>query len=352
MRRVIALLCLLSVLVVGIVPSFAQDAAPTDTIADVVVASTSAETPEFTVLLAAVQAADPAFLETLSNADARVTVFAPTDAAFTELLAALNLSAEELLGNKALLDTVLSYHVVPGVFDAASVVKLDGALLGTALPENALAITLDGENVMVNDATVVAADVMAANGVVHVIDSVLVPADVTEIAAEMESAMESESMDSEPATIAETVVASAGASTPEFATLLAAVQAADPAVLATLSGAGSYTVFAPTDAAFGAAFTAMNVTPSDVLADQANLTNILLYHVVPGKFSAETVIAAASASEEGVKVATLLPGTTLTIKVVDGKVMINEATVATPDVAASNGIIHVIDGVLLPPSDM
>ncbi|MBZ0286350.1 MAG: fasciclin domain-containing protein [Anaerolineae bacterium] len=352
MRKGIVLLGLLVVLALGIAPAFAQEMASTDTIADVVVASTGAETPEFTVLLAAVQAADPAFLETLSNADARVTVFAPTDAAFTELLAALNLSAEELLGNKALLDTVLSYHVVPGVFDAASVVKLDGAILGTALPENALAITLDGENVMVNDATVVAADVMAANGVVHVIDTVLLPADVTEIAAAMESAMESESMDAEPVTIAETVVSSAGASTPEFATLLAAVQAADPAVLTTLSGAGSYTVFAPTDAAFGEAFTALNVTPEDVLADQANLTNILLYHVIPGSFSAETVIAAASASEEGVKVATLLPGTTLTIKVVDGSVMVNEGTVATPDVAASNGIIHVIDGVLLPPSDM
>jgi uncharacterized surface protein with fasciclin (FAS1) repeats len=229
---------------------------------------------------------------------------------------------------------------------------LDGALLGTALPENGLSIKVDGDKVMVNDATVVTADVKAANGVVHVIDKVLVPANVTDIAAQMTSMMEMtpDPMATPAPTIAETVVSSASASTPEFATLLAAVQAADPAVLTTLSGAGSYTVFAPTDAAFSAAFTAMNVTPADVLADQANLTNILLYHVIPGKFSAATVIAAASASPDGIKVATLLPGTTITIKVVDGKVMVNDATVATPDVAASNGIIHVIDGVLLPPS--
>jgi transforming growth factor-beta-induced protein len=351
MRKVIVLLSVLALLVVGIVPSFAQD--EPGTIADIVVASTTAETPEFTVLLAAVQAADPVFLETLSNPDAGVTVFAPTDAAFTAALEALGLTAEELLGNSALLNTVLAYHVVPGVFDAASVVSLDGALLGTILPETALAISLDGESVKVNDATVVAADVTASNGVVHVIDTVLVPANVNDIVASMTEMMEMtpDPMMTAPVSIAETVVAATSAETPEFTTLLAAVQAADPAVLTTLSGAGQYTVFAPTDAAFAAAFESMGVTAADVLADSANLSNILLYHVIPGKFSAATVIAVAGESEEGVKVATLLLGTTVTIKVVDGAVMVNDATVAAPDVAVSNGVVHVIDGVLLPPTE-
>jgi transforming growth factor-beta-induced protein len=351
MRKVIVLLSVLALLVVGIVPSFAQD--EPGTIADIVVASTTAEAPEFTVLLAAVQAADPVFLETLSNPDAGVTVFAPTDAAFTAALEALGLTAEELLGNSALLNTVLAYHVVPGVFDAASVVSLDGALLGTILPETALAISLDGESVKVNDATVVAADVTASNGVVHVIDTVLVPANVNDIVASMTEMMEMtpDPMMTAPVSIAETVVAATSAETPEFTTLLAAVQAADPAVLTTLSGAGQYTVFAPTDAAFAAAFESMGVTAADVLADSANLSNILLYHVIPGKFSAATVIAVAGESEEGVKVATLLLGTTVTIKVVDGAVMVNDATVAAPDVAVSNGVVHVIDGVLLPPTE-
>lgn len=351
MRKVIVLLSVLVLLVVGIVPGFAQD--EPGTIADIVVASTGAETPEFMVLLAAVQAADPVFLETLSNADAGVTVFAPTDAAFTALLEALGLSAEELLGNSALLNTVLAYHVVPGVFNAASVVQLDGALLGTTLPETALAISLDGESVKVNDATVVAADVTASNGVVHVIDTVLVPANVNDIVASMTEMVEMtpDPMMAAPVNIAETVVAATSAETPEFTTLLAAVQAADPAVLTTLSGAGQYTVFAPTDAAFTAAFEALGVTAADVLADSANLTNILLYHVLPGKFSAETVIAVAGDAPEGVKVATMLPGTTVTIMVVDGAVMVNDATVAAPDVAVSNGVVHVVDGVLLPPAE-
>ncbi len=222
------LFILVVVALFAVVPAFAQDAEPT--IAEIVVASTEAETPEFTVLLAAVGAADPGFLETLSDPEANVTVFAPTDAAFTAALEALGLTAEELLANTDLLNTVLAYHVVPGSFDAAAVVGLDGAYLGTTLRGQALAIMVDGESVMVNDSTVVAADVMASNGIVHVIDAVLVP--------EMGEMAESEGMMDTAGTIADTVIASAGAEAPEFTVLLAAVQAADPSVLDDLGSGG------------------------------------------------------------------------------------------------------------------
>jgi uncharacterized surface protein with fasciclin (FAS1) repeats len=352
MRKFLVLLLALSVLVVGIVPAFAQD---TKTIADIVVESAGAkDKPEFTVLLAAVKAADPIFLETLSSKDAVATVFAPTDAAFGDLLKALNMKAEDLLANKALLDVVLAYHVVPGVaLDAANVTKLDGALVGTVLPEHALAISVKDGKVMVNDSTVVAADVKASNGIVHVIDKVLVPADAMDLAASMTKMAEAtpDAMAAAPKSIADTVIATAGMTDkPEFTVLLAAVKAADPSVLKLLSSAGSYTVFAPTDAAFAAALTKLNIKAEDLLKDQANLTSILAYHVVPGTFSAKTVIAVAGAAKDGVKVATLLPGTTVTIRIVDGKVVVNEATVVTPDVGVTNGVVHVIDGVLLPPS--
>ena len=90
------------------------------------------------------------------------------------------------------------------------------------------------------------------------------------------------------------------------------------------------------------------MTAADLLKDKPMLTKILSYHVVPGYFSAATVISVAGAN--GAKVATLLPGTTVNITVVNGSVKINDATVIAPDVMASNGIVHVIDGVLLPPS--
>jgi transforming growth factor-beta-induced protein len=350
MRKTIALIISAVLLLALAAPVMAQDK-PTQTIADIVVASASAQDkPEFTILLAAVQAADPMFLQKLSDPESTMTVFAPTDAAFGELLTALNMSAEDLLANNALLDVVLAYHVVPGVaLDAKSVVAASGAVVGTALPEHVLSISVMGNSVEINDATVVTADVMAANGVVHVIDKVLVPTDAMDLAAAMENAPAPDAMATKPASIAETVVnAASAADKPEFTTLLAAVQAADPAVLKTLSGDGSYTVFAPTDAAFAAALQALNLSAEQLLASP-DLTGILLYHVVPGHISSQTLVAAIGTT--GVKVVTLSGGL-LSFNIVDGKVVINDGpTVVTTDIEASNGVIHVIDGVLLPPAE-
>lgn len=340
--RMLSAAALLIVALLAVVPAFAQD--EMGTIADIVVASTEGDAPEFTVLLAAVSAADPSVLELLSNADANVTVFAPTDAAFTTALEALGVTAEDLLADTAMLTNVLLYHVVPGTFAAEAVVALDGALLGTMYQEGALAISAGDMGVMVNEANVVATDVMASNGVVHVIDAVLLP--------EMEpmTEMMAETMEAPLNNIAEVVIASAGGEAPEFATLLAAVQAADPAILETLTGAGPYTVFAPTDAAFAAALEALGITAEQLLSDVETLTSVLAYHVVPGYFSSPTVAAVAGA-EGGVNLATALAGSTVNVSLDGESVKVNEATVIMTDVRATNGIIHVIDSVILPPSE-
>lgn len=127
-----------------------------------------------------------------------------------------------------------------------------------------------------------------------------------------------------------------------FTTLVAAVQAAD--LVETLSGPGPFTVFAPTDEAFAAALDALGLTAEELLADTATLTSILTYHVLAGEVDAATAI-----SLDGQSAATV-NGAEIAISVVDGKVMINDATVVIADVAASNGIIHAIDTVLLPPA--
>jgi transforming growth factor-beta-induced protein len=345
MRKPIALLVSIVLLLTLAAPVMAQDK-PTKTIADIVAESASAQNkPEFTILLAAVKAAGPMFLQKLSDPESTMTAFAPTDAAFGELLKALNMSADDLLANKALLDVVLAYHVVPGIaLDAQSVIAAKGAVVGTALPEHVLAIDVVDGSVKINDATVVTPDVMAANGVVHVIDKVLVPADAMELA----SAATPEATTPQPVSIAETVVnAASSKDKPEFTTLLAAIKAADPAVLKTLSADGPYTVFAPTDAAFAAALQSLNLTAEQLLASK-DLTNILLYHVVPGHISSKTLVAAIGTT--GVKVVTLNGGL-LSFNIKDGKVVINDSsTVVTTDIEASNGVIHVIDGVLLPPA--
>lgn len=340
-----------------VLPVFAQDA---PTIAEIVVTSTEAEEPEFTVLLAAVQAADPSILEALSDPEAELTVFAPTDAAFTALLEELGVTAEDLLADTELLNSVLQYHVVPGVFPAADVIELvseGGQFVPTLLEEeegNAddvyveLAPVMDdmmdeeedmsdeGEEeameeemaVYVDGAQVITPDVMASNGVVHVIDSVILP-------------------DGDP-TAADVVVAQATAEEDaQFTVLLAAVQAADPAILEALSDEeGTLTVFAPTDAAFTALLEELGITAEDLLADTDLLNNVLQYHVLGLTAFAETVVTLDGQSVEA------LNGDMIDIAVTDEGVVLNGAVnVVTTDILVRNGVIHVIDAVLLPPTE-
>ena len=120
-----------------------------------------------------------------------------------------------------------------------------------------------------------------------------------------------------------------------FNTLAAAIEAAG--LTETLKGEGPFTVFAPTDEAFAKL---PEGTVDALLQDKAKLTEILTYHVVPGQVSSEQVAALSSAKT--------VNGADLAITVMDGKVMVGPATVTQTDIAATNGVIHVIDQVLLP----
>ena len=127
-----------------------------------------------------------------------------------------------------------------------------------------------------------------------------------------------------------------------FPTLVAAVQAAG--LVEVLSSDGPFTVFAPTEDAFAAALAALDMAPEDLLANTDLLTAVLTYHVLPLAAPAEVVL-----TLDGQNVTTV-GGADITITIDDSAVMVNNATVVTTDIAASNGIIHVIDTVLLPPT--
>lgn len=127
-----------------------------------------------------------------------------------------------------------------------------------------------------------------------------------------------------------------------FTVLVEAVKAAG--LVDTLKGPGPFTVFAPTDAAFTAALTQLGTTKEKLLSDTATLAAVLKYHVVAGKVTAADV-----AKLNGQEVASV-GGPKLKVTVAGSEVKINDAKVAQADVAASNGVIHVIDKVLLPPS--
>jgi uncharacterized surface protein with fasciclin (FAS1) repeats len=172
--------------------------------------------------------------------------------------------------------------------------------------------------VYINESEVLIADVQASNGVIHVIDTVLLPP--------AEEAVSN--------TIVDIAVADG-----RFTTLVAAVTAAG--LVETLSGEGPFTVFAPTDDAF-AALPAGTLDSLLLPENKQQLTDILLYHVVSGKVMAADVVGLTSAP-------TVL-GKDLSISVKDGKVYLNEVVqVIITDIEASNGVIHVIDAVLLPP---
>ncbi len=143
-----------------------DDMAEIGTIVDVADANGS-----FTVLVAALQATG--LDETLAG-DGPFTVFAPTDEAFTAALESLGLTADELLADTETLSSILTYHVVAGNVPSSDVVTMDGQSVATVNGAE-VTISVDGDTVMVNDATVVAVDVEASNGVIHVIDSVLLP---------------------------------------------------------------------------------------------------------------------------------------------------------------------------------
>ena len=298
------------------------------------IAEVAAEAGSFNTLLAAATAAD--LVGPLTGED-ELTVFAPTDEAFGAALDALGLTAEELLASPALGD-ILTYHIVAGEVKSDVVVTLDGQDVPT-LNGQSVTVSVDGGAVKVNEANVTAVDVDASNGVIHVIDAVLVPADILEslTAAMDEDVMEDEdAMEDVPATVVD--IAS---SSDDFSILVEAVVAADLA--GTLSGDGPFTVFAPTNDAFAAALEALGLTKEELLASP-DLAGILTYHVVPAKILAADAIAA-----DGTEIPTV-NGDTIEVNVVDGKVMVDGATVTDADLVAGNGVVHVIDAVILPGS--
>lgn len=268
----------------------------------------------FTTLVAAVTAAE--LVDTLKG-EGPFTVFAPTDDAFAALPEG---TVESLLADPSgALTPILLYHVVAGKVMAADVVGLTSA---ATVQGEEISIKVEGGNVYLNDTVqVIITDIEASNGVIHVIDAVLMPPSTME-------------MEPEAGTIPE-VAAEAGS----FTTLLAAVEAAGLAE--TLSGEGPFTVFAPTDDAFAAL---PEGTVESLLADPTDaLTQILLYHVVAGEVLAEAVVTLDSA--------TTVQGEDVTIEIVEGGVVLNGSVkVTATDIKASNGVIHVIDAVLLPPS--
>ena len=277
-------------------------AAPAARADDIV--ETAAGNEDFSTLVAAVKAAGLA--ETLSG-DGPFTVFAPTNAAFEKLPSG---TVETLLkpANEQKLASILAYHVVPAKVMASGV--KDGMNAPTVNGQP-IPVSVKSGKVMVGEATVVKTDIVCDNGVIHVIDAVLMP--------ETKNLVE--------------VADGAGS----FKTLLAAAKAAGLA--GTLSGEGPYTVFAPTDEAFEK-LPAGTVDSLLKPENKSKLKAILLNHVVDGSVYSDAALKAGEAETLG--------GGQLMIGMKGGAAMVGDAKLVKTDIPASNGVIHVVDSVLLP----
>lgn len=269
--------------------------------------------PDLSILVEAVTAAD---LGPTLSGPGPFTIFAPTNAAFASLLTELGVSKDELLANKPLLTAVLQYHVVSGEVRkrdiplGKAIEPLAGGFFKIDQVGDAVVVT-DGRN---RTSNIVTADVRTTNGVVHVVDKVLLPADKN--------------------------IVQTAAALPDFSILVEAVEAADLA--GTLSGAGPFTVFAPTNEAFAALLTELGVTKAQLLADKPLLTKVLTYHVLAARVLKADVV-------PGVQPATV-EGETFSIgaglQVADQRSRV--ANITATDVLTSNGVIHVLDTVILP----
>ena len=267
----------------------------------------------FTTLIAALEATG--LDTTLSDMDSKFTVFAPTDDAFALLGQDV---IDALLADTDTLSDILTYHVISGEVDSSAAISSAGSLV-EMVNGDSVGLSLDGDNLLVNTATVILVDVAADNGVIHVIDAVLTPpAD----------------KGTPTMNIVDTAVAAG-----DFGTLVTALQAAG--LDATLADeTQSFTVFAPTDAAFAM------IDPETLnllIADTDALSSVLLQHVVSGEVNSVTAYtlngsSATTASGAAIPVAINTELDTLTF---------GGATVQTTDIYTTNGIIHVIDTVVI-----
>ena len=326
-------LLLVSVILLLSLSALGAAAQTNDNIVDIAAANNN-----FDTVHAAIVAAGLA--DTLAAADAQFTVFAPTDAAFGNLGEANpDLLAAALADPKGALTTVLTYHVVAGNYSSTELLEMGNV---TTLQGEELTITTRNDQVFVNDARVVIADVPAKNGVIHAINGVLLPAAVTAGMTETMDETTAATTVTGPATTASTgddaadtasmTIAEIATEAGNFTSLLGALEATGLAE--TFAMPGNYTVFAPTDAAFAAL--------GDVNLSQDELTAILLYHVVNDRLTRDQL-----ATDD--LVPTLSGGRPLFVNSRGGQILnISGAMLLVTDIQASNGIIHVIDRVMIP----
>ena len=272
-------------------------------------------TSDLSILVSALTKFDD-LVATLSDNTGDLTVFAPTDAAFTNVLSLLGYASLDAIPED-LLKQILQYHVITSA-SLKSTDLADGQKAGTALTDEEVTVSINGNTVKINDATVITANVAAVNGTVHIIDKVLLPSFVA------------------TKTIVELAQGNA-----DLSILVDALTKYPDLVNLLNDKSGSATVFAPTNAAFTALLGVVGQTELDDIPEDV-LKRILQYHVVSG------TVAKAGDLTNNQSIGTDLADESVTVTINGGAVKIDEATVTAADIDAINGVVHLVDAVLVP----
>ena len=269
-------------------------------------------TPVLSTLVTAIETAG---LGSTLSGDGPFTVFAPTNAAFDNLPDGV---LDDLLANPSILEQVLQYHVLNGKVMSGDVTT---GSVPTLLSGASIDVVVDGNQITLNGlSNVVGADVDASNGVVHLIDEVLIPPTIE---------------------LPKDNIVEIAQATPSLSSLVAALTRF-PDLVTALSSDGTYTVFAPDNDAFTAILAAIGQTSLDDVPDGV-LRTILEYHVI-----SSGVIMSGDLSDG--QTAEAFSGEEITVSIDGSDVFISGAKVATPDVEASNGVVHLMEDVMVPPS--
>ena len=300
-----------------LIPGEENQSAPTNNIIE-----TAQQAGNFTTLLAALEATN--LTSVLSDTSAEFTVFAPTDEAF-EAVGEKMLNT--LLANPDVLSSILKQHVLASKVDSVTAMSLNGKSAETVQGnQQAIAINSETNTLTFGGANITMTDINTTNGFIHVIDAVVV--------GDIE-------LPQSYGTLADVATSNGN-----FTTLLAALNATGLDTLVA-DPTNTFTVFAPTDAAFAALG---QDTIDALLADTDTLKNILQYHLIADATVLQDAAVSVATSENNK--ASMANGDMASLTYVDSTLFINDAAVTAANVTADNGVIHVLNKVIMPPKDM
>jgi transforming growth factor-beta-induced protein len=354
MLRKTVIVVMLALLVV--LPAQAQqDGEPTAPAPPTVIDIAAAD-PNFSILVAAAQASGLA--DDLAVRSRTYTVFVPSNESFELLLSQLNLSLDQLLADRALIRRIVQYHIIGGEFTLGSTVLTEPLNVFT-YSNDAMTVEFTDNRIVVNggEAIVTQANIFAANGVVHLIDRLLLPPGI-DIQVPPSGDPNLPALPPLPQGTILQIASTRG----NLSTFVSAVQAAG--LTEALISEGNYTVFAPSNGAFQTLQNDLVITRDSLLADLNLLNTVVPYHVSPNRYFVGDLLNVTSNVEgptiNGAPVGggyfdvkasiPTLNGAALVVEPGPGTIRLasGQATIQEPDILANNGVLHIIDNVLVP----